>query len=59
MRSALKGGSEGTTGTAITGNVDAKVLAVISINLVRDTVHLPDQRGTGCVRTRRIQRHAP
>lgn len=59
MRSALKGGSEGTTGTAITGNVDAKALAETSINLVRDIVHLPDQRGTGCARTRRIQRRVP
>ena len=44
MRSALQGGSEGTTGTAIAGNVNTKVLAEISTNFVRDIVHLSDQR---------------
>ena len=42
MRSALQGGSEGTTGTAIAGNVNTKVLAEISTNFVRDIVHLSD-----------------
>jgi hypothetical protein len=42
MRSALQGGSEGATGTAIAGDVNTKVLAEINTNFVRDIVHLSD-----------------
>ncbi|WP_165435439.1 hypothetical protein [Bradyrhizobium sp. Leo121] len=46
MRAALKGGSGGTTGTAIAGyvNVNTMVVAEICINFIRDILQLAHQR---------------